>query len=674
MAKDRVHKTAIILSAVDKMTRVINRAFGKAERKLTSFQKKADKIAKSSAKVGKSAAKIGLMVAAPLLIATQKAVAFEESMADIAKVLNLQQGSKELGLMATKSQELAIHLGKTPREAAELIAALSQGGTAKKELFEIGKFTGEMSVAFEVMGERAGSAFTKTKNALGATTAETIKAMDAINHLSDNSAAKASQILDFMASGGASAAAMLKVTGQESASLGAFFISMGKSGSEAATIVSRLTKGLQKNNKVGKLFRSSGGGVEGIKKVLEFGNTLSGTQRFEFFKAFGEYGSDIALAATNLKGLNKVTNLVADSSKFANSVSKEFANRSNTRAFEMRKIQAQLEVIGIKMGNALLPVISSLAKSLTPILDKIAKWIERNPELTAQIVKGTAIFVAATLAISAMAFAVSGVTTAMGYLSAGMLAFSRAGRIATLFIAKPTLLLRKLTGVLGIVSRAVLFLGKAFRAAGVMMMANPIVAIVMAIAAAIYLIYRNWDTLGPYFKAAWNKVKIIFSNVINWFKGIGGRFFTAGKNIINSIANGIKAGAQKAVAAIKGVVTKVRSYLPFSPAKNGPLKDIHRIKLVETIATAIKPNAAISAMKRTVGTIANYSLNNSISPLSNATGGGITLNFNPTINIGGGGANGDVRAQLNEGLNSFKEELLRMVEEAQERKNRRKFS
>ena len=40
--------------------------------------------------------------------------------------------------------------------------------------------------------------------------------------------------------------------------------------------------------------------------------------------------------------------------------------------------------------------------------------------------------------------------------------------------------------------------------------------------------------------------------------------------------------------------------LPFRPAKEGPLRDIHRIRLVETIAESIKPTPLVNAMRHTL--------------------------------------------------------------------------
>jgi hypothetical protein len=71
---------------------------------------------------------------------------------------------------------------------------------------------------------------------------------------------------------------------------------------------------------------------------------------------------------------------------------------------------------------------------------------------------------------------------------------------------------------------------------------------------------------------------------IKWFTEFASVAANAGVGLVKAFAGGIINGATHAVEAIKKVVAKVRQFLPFSPAKEGPLNDIHRVRLVETIA------------------------------------------------------------------------------------------
>jgi TP901 family phage tail tape measure protein len=74
----------------------------------------------------------------------------------------------------------------------------------------------------------------------------------------------------------------------------------------------------------------------------------------------------------------------------------------------------------------------------------------------------------------------------------------------------------------------------------------------------------------------------------------------AGENIIQTLVDGMMAMAGAPAEAMEGIVTDMREYLPFSPAKRGPLMDLHRIKLVQTIADTIVPGPIVAAMDATM--------------------------------------------------------------------------
>jgi len=69
---------------------------------------------------------------------------------------------------------------------------------------------------------------------------------------------------------------------------------------------------------------------------------------------------------------------------------------------------------------------------------------------------------------------------------------------------------------------------------------------------------------------------------------IGPKLYDAGKNIITSIIKGIESKFKALGSTMSTVAGNIRGYLPFSPAKYGPLKDIMNIKISESIAEAIE--------------------------------------------------------------------------------------
>src|SRR5690606_3980606 len=91
-----------------------------------------------------------------------------------------------------------------------------------------------------------------------------------------------------------------------------------------------------------------------------------------------------------------------------------------------------------------------------------------------------------------------------------------------------------------------------------------------------------------------NKTKEAVDEVIKKIKELPGKikdeameFFKAGQKIVQSIIDGIKSKIEDIGGAMTQVAQKARNFLPFSPAKEGPLKDIMDVKWGETISAGI---------------------------------------------------------------------------------------
>jgi len=102
------------------------------------------------------------------------------------------------------------------------------------------------------------------------------------------------------------------------------------------------------------------------------------------------------------------------------------------------------------------------------------------------------------------------------------------------------------------------------------------------------------------FNGVKNAVKNGINGALNIIKNMFSKFKQAGKNIVTSIADGIKGAIGAVTDAIGSVTKKVRDFLPFSPAKEGPLRDIMNVKIAESIAEAIRKgrNSAVKEMDK----------------------------------------------------------------------------
>lgn len=250
----------------------------------------------------------------------------------------------------------------------------------------------------------------------------------------------------------------------------------------------------------------------------------------------------------------------------------------------------------------------------------------------------------------------------------------------------------------------------AFRVFSMALLTSPLGWIALAIGATAFVIYKYWKPITGFFKGVFKGLKEglaslqpAFSSLAkalspvlaplkaiwDWFKKLiqpvndtggaaekmGVKFGKVLAQIILKITDVIKKmfqfGAKIGDLLSLGMLSKttetqkaigkhtqiIRDHLPHSPAKIGPLKDLHKVKLIETIASTIKPAPLFTAM--------NKALNFKAKPISvNASGygnsgGSISIHYNPTVSING--ASPQAKEDFIQMLRQHKDEILRLV-------------
>lgn len=85
-------------------------------------------------------------------------------------------------------------------------------------------------------------------------------------------------------------------------------------------------------------------------------------------------------------------------------------------------------------------------------------------------------------------------------------------------------------------------------------------------------IRRLKDGAVNIFRSLVSFVSDIPNRIIGFFRSLPGRLFDVGRNIIQSLINGIKSLAGAVGDAMSGIVSGITNLWPFSPAKEGPLR------------------------------------------------------------------------------------------------------
>ena len=85
-----------------------------------------------------------------------------------------------------------------------------------------------------------------------------------------------------------------------------------------------------------------------------------------------------------------------------------------------------------------------------------------------------------------------------------------------------------------------------------------------------------------------NAIKEMVTGVKDKISGLASSAYSSGMSIVNGIKNGINAAANGTVTAMKNLVKKLRDLLPFSPAKEGPLKDLDKLNFAGPIKKSLE--------------------------------------------------------------------------------------
>jgi hypothetical protein len=353
--------------------------------------------------------------------------------------------------------------------------------------------------------------------------------------------------------------------------------------------------------------------------------------------------------------------------------------QSKTLYGQFSTLTDNFKMTAATIGAALIPHVNRLFKAIQPVIDKVSLWVQKNPQLVESILKGVAAFAAINLALSAGGFLFGGVfkiisvgTTVVNGLVTG---FKYVGVVMnvlrTVFLTNPIGLI-----IMGIALAAFLiikywdklkpfFTGIWRFIKAVFMLAVTSIAAFLINFTPVGLIFKHWDKLKPYFVTVWNAVKLPFTEIFNFVMSFGKKFYEAGANIINSIVDGIKSKFGHITETIEKVTKKIRAYLPFSPAKEGALRDIHKIKLVETIAQSIRVKPVVEAMQRVSNAAFNTGPTGLHRPQLVGIGGGSSM----TVHFNFNGQSGDIVAQVK----SKQREIINVLKEAQRQVDRTKF-
>lgn len=447
------------LQKIKRVTQSARQTFDKSKQSLNNMTKSLD---------GVKSAISGAAAIGAIAFPTSKAMAFEDAMIDVQKVVSFKtpdqfQKFRE-GVFKT-----AVATGKLPVNIAKIAFEGGKLGILPEKLQEFIALTARTSIAFDVVEGVAANTLGSIKTKMGLSVKATGDLMDAINFLADNTAASGKRVLEVV-SRTTGTMKTIKMPPELVAGWAAFADQMEVSPELAASGLNMMVVRMMKMpGMMRKLLKEPNKAITDFLKKLAKMPELRRSRKV--MKLFGDEAGRFALkAVSSLKLLDKTMGLVSDKTKFAGSMMKELTKKMAAASTSIGKIRAVADVVFIQLGDAILPIIKDMTPAIVEMTSGIRDFIKNNPGI-----------IKMALAIGAIVAALAAVSVVLVVLAKGAAIF--AGIMAVL--------------------------------------ASPIVLVVAAIAGLAFAakaIYDNWNDLPAFFGRIWDSIVGIFKGA---WKAIG---------------------------------------------------------------------------------------------------------------------------------------------------------
>lgn len=532
---------------------------------------------------------MGAALAAPVKVA----IDFESAMADVRKAADLDpSGVRQMGdaILA-----LSRRVPMAATGLATIMAEAGRAGIARDELLGFAEDTARLAVAFDTTAEEAGSAMVGLRAIFKLNRQQVTELGDAYNELDNNMAATAKGMLE-IANRAGNTARLVGMDAVQLGALGASFLELKTPPEIAARAINALLAKLRaasyQSDDVQEGFKRIGLSAAGMEAAMKQDAEgalvmfLKHAKQAEnpigvLTQIVGQgFADDVAKLVDSVDVYEKAIGIVSDKTKLAGSMQREYQNRLDTTANELQLLRNELTRAAVHLGGVFLPGTRLAAKGLGSVLSAADRLGQAMPWLTGAVGGVAASLIGVKIASMGIRYAWTFAADGAAILRQGYILLTTSTRLHTMATTAATWANRGFAASLQMVGAA--------------MARHPVGAVMVGLALAAGLLYANWEKVGPFFTGLWERigagatwVRERLDALWRWVAAID--LSTAGGRIIGSLVEGMRAAAMRPVELMREVAGKIRNLLPFSPAKEGPLADLDRVRLFETVADGLNP-------------------------------------------------------------------------------------
>jgi len=419
----------------------------------------------------------GIMVAAVAAVAVtslKMASDFDSAMREVNTMMLLNE--EEFGAFTKEVKEMARSLGVDAVDSAKALYQAISAGVPKENVITFLEIATKAAIGGVTDTETAVDGLTTVLNAFKIPVSEA-------QHVADvmfTTVKGGKTTFEELSASMFQVAPIAAASGVSFEEVSAALATMTKQGVPTAIAVTQLRQAmvaLQKptvdmNKVIGNLGYESGQAMLdelGLAESLNILRNASGGNNEMLMKMFGSVEAGAAVLALTGENAQMFATDIEAMGEAAGAATDAFDQMEMSTSRQMEKMKSQLKDMAISIGNALMPALQSFMKLLTPIIEKVGAWLEKNPALTATIL--------------AIVGGLGGLLLVGGFL----------------------------LPMLGTIISMAPMVGAAFT-----MMLGPVGLIIAGIAALIaigILVWKNWDTISE-------KAKEIWGNIVGFFEGV----------------------------------------------------------------------------------------------------------------------------------------------------------
>lgn len=617
-------------------TSELKKGFGDAESQINAF---GGKVKKTGAAIGagmKEAGK-GLTkgVTLPLAAAgagfmalSGKAASFENQMNE---VFTLLPGMSETAMDAMSADVLDFsrEMGTLPSETVPALYQAISAGVPKENVFEFMRTANKAAVGGVSDLETAVDGITSVVNAYGSDVIGAAEASD----LMFTAVKLGKTDFDSLSKSLFNVIPTASALGVEFGDVTAALAAMTAQGTPTSVATTQLRQMMVELSKEGSKtsdafkevsgvgfqeFIAQGGNVHGALKIME---QAAADQGVALQDMFGSVEAGNAALGLTGKGAETFASNIEAMGESVGATDEAFATMDEGASRSMAKLKAEFSATMIEIGNEFIPILKD---DLLPIFrDDIAPLLK---DVVVPAIKAAANAFSAmspgmkkvSIVVLALAAALGPVLTVLGPIISGVTALapviaSVGTAIGAVALGPVLLIVGGIAAVIavlyilekrfGLVTKTIKFVTDVFSdlvgwlsdvipkaidttIGFVTGLGDKLLFVLGPIGAVIYA-FKHWDEIVAIISG-------VFTKIFNFLMNLDKEFKKAGWNLMIAFAKGIISGVSNAIDAVKGAVGTVRSYLPGSDAKVGPLSDLTAsgAALMTTFEQGIKSSTA----------------------------------------------------------------------------------